>query len=81
MKIRDIAIDHFRGIGNVYIERLDQHMNLFVGINGAGKSSILDAISLVFSWYVARMLSVKGVAETFLKMTYPNIHPMGVPLS
>lgn len=30
MKIRDIAIDHFRGIGNVYIERLDQHMNLFV---------------------------------------------------
>ena len=60
MKIRDIAIDHFRGIGNVYIERLDQHMNLFVGINGAGKSSILDAISLVFSWYVARMLSVKG---------------------
>ena len=60
MKIQNISINHFRGIGNVRIENLDEHVNLFVGINGAGKSSILDAISLVFSWYVARMLSVKG---------------------
>ena len=77
MKIRDIAIDHFRGIGNVYIERLDQHMNLFVGINGAGKSSILDAISLVFSWYVARMLSVKGRGRDIPKDDISKHSPNG----
>lgn len=38
----------------------DSHANLFVGKNGAGKSSLLDAISNVMSWFVARMLSNTG---------------------
>jgi len=60
MKIDSLRIEYFRGLRNIQIPELDSHVNLFVGVNGAGKSSILDAISLVFSWYTARMLSVKG---------------------
>lgn len=60
MKINSLKINHFRGLRNVELSQLDNHVNLFVGINGAGKSSILDAISLVFSWFTARMLSAKG---------------------
>ncbi|MBD5356995.1 MAG: AAA family ATPase [Bacteroides sp.] len=60
MKIKNIYIEYFRGLQNVDIQQLDDHVNLFVGINGAGKSSILDAMSLIFSWYIARMLSAKG---------------------
>ena len=60
MKIQNISVDCFRGLQQVCLQGLDKHVNLFVGVNGAGKSSMLDAISLVFSWYVARMLSVKG---------------------
>ncbi len=60
MKINSLKIECFRGLRNVEIPELDKHVNLFVGVNGAGKSSILDAISLVFSWYTARMLSAKG---------------------
>ncbi len=60
MRINSISIEHFRGLRNINIPQLDEHVNLFVGINGAGKSSILDAISLVFSWFTARMLSAKG---------------------
>lgn len=60
MNIKSIEIQNFRGLQNVNIEQLDAHVNLFVGINGAGKSSILDAISLVFSWFVARMISSTG---------------------
>ncbi|MDE6480486.1 MAG: AAA family ATPase [Muribaculaceae bacterium] len=60
MKIKSISIDYFRGLQNVDILQCDDHVNLFLGINGAGKSSVLDAISLVFSWYTARIQSAKG---------------------
>ncbi|WP_065218606.1 MULTISPECIES: AAA family ATPase [Butyricimonas] len=60
MKIKSISIEYFRGLNDVDIQEFDEHVNLFVGVNGAGKSSILDAMSLVFSWYTARMLSAKG---------------------
>lgn len=60
MKIQSIRIEDFRGLRNVIIESLDEHVNLFVGVNGAGKSSIMDAMSLVFSWFVARMQSANG---------------------
>ena len=60
MKIKGISIEYFRGLRNVKIPQCDEHVNLFLGINGAGKSSILDAISLVFSWYTARIQSAKG---------------------
>ena len=60
MLITGIEIQNFRGIRNLSILELDQHTNLFVGKNGAGKSSLLDAISNVMSWFVARMLSNTG---------------------
>ena len=60
MLITGIEIQNFRGIRNLSIFDLDQHTNLFVGKNGAGKSSLLDAISNVMSWFVARMLSNTG---------------------
>lgn len=60
MKIKSISIDYFRGLRNVDIPQCDDHVNLFLGINGAGKSSVLDALSLVFSWYTARIQSAKG---------------------
>lgn len=60
MKIKSISIENFRGLRDIKIHQCDDHMNLFVGVNGAGKSSILDAIALVFSWFTAKMLSIKG---------------------
>ena len=76
MKIERINIDYFRGLKNVSIDAFDEHVNLFVGINGAGKTSILDAISLLFSWYVARMFSAKGrgkdIATDDISLHSPN---------
>ena len=60
MLITGIEIRNFRGIRELSILDLDKHTNLFVGKNGAGKSSLLDAISNVMSWFVARMLSNTG---------------------
>ncbi|MBR1872805.1 MAG: AAA family ATPase [Bacteroidales bacterium] len=60
MMITGIEIHNFRSIRDLSILEFDRHANLFVGKNGAGKSSLLDAISNVMSWFVARMLSNTG---------------------
>ena len=60
MTITGIKIRNFRGIRQLELQDLDKHVNLFVGINGAGKSSLLDAISNIMSWFVAKMQSTTG---------------------
>lgn len=60
MRIKDISIENFKGLQNVTLEELSPNINLIVGINGAGKSSILDGISLVLSWFVARIQTKEG---------------------
>ena len=59
MKIKHITIENFRAI-----ERLDFDcslgVNAFIGDNGAGKSTVLDAIAVLFSWLSARLSSPQG---------------------
>ena len=64
MKIKSIRIDNFRGIGHLEIPLLDEHLNLFLGVNGAGKTSVFDAVSYVFSWYLARVKNPKSQGTT-----------------
>ncbi len=45
MKISDIHIENFKGIENLSFE-FDPQFNVIIGENGAGKSSVLDAISI-----------------------------------
>lgn len=54
MQIRSVTINSFRGLGQVQL-RLQPGFNLLVGINGAGKTSLLEAI---------RILLAKAVQET-----------------
>lgn len=54
MQIKEIEIHNFRGIKKQTIE-LSPNINVFVGVNGAGKSTVLDAIAISLSWLVARI--------------------------
>ena len=60
MKIKDIHIQNFRGIEDIKILDADPQMNLIVGVNGAGKTSILDAMAILLSWLIARMRSTNA---------------------
>lgn len=57
MKIKEIKIQNFRGIDNLCLENADNQMNLIVGVNGAGKTSILESIAILLSWLISRMRS------------------------
>lgn len=62
MHINTLQLQNFRGIENLNIS-LDTHLTLFVGTNGTGKSSVLEAINILLSWILARIRNKKGSGQ------------------
>lgn len=54
MHIHKLKLERFRGAQCLPLE-LHEKLNVFVGMNGAGKSSILDATAILLSWLVNRI--------------------------
>ncbi len=52
MQIQKIELENFRSFKKQTIKLLP-NINVFVGVNGAGKSTVLDAIAISLSWLVA----------------------------
>ena len=72
MYVKKLNIENFRGVRKMELE-LHPRMNVFIGINGAGKSSVLDALGYLLTPFV----------ELF-RETYEIIHsspPKGFPES
>lgn len=66
MKIKHLIIENFRAIGQLDLD-CSMGANVFIGDNGAGKSTILDAIALLFSWLNTRYSSAKGRGRSIRK--------------
>ncbi|QEI43966.1 DNA replication and repair protein RecF [Dolichospermum sp. UHCC 0315A] len=52
MRIKQLKMQSFRGIGDLTIDFDEKEPTVFIGINGVGKSSILDAICLLLSYFI-----------------------------
>ncbi|MDO4627611.1 MAG: AAA family ATPase [Planctomycetia bacterium] len=59
MKLNSLKIVNFRGIHSMNIE-FHPRMNVLVGVNGAGKSTVLDALSVPLSRFVSLLRSGKN---------------------
>lgn len=59
MRIKRLIIQNFRAIEKLDLD-CSMGANVFIGDNGAGKSTVLDAIALLVSWLSARYASAKG---------------------
>ncbi len=53
MIVNQLSLNNFRGFKDLDI-KLDPKLNVFIGANGAGKTSVLDAISLILNHYIGR---------------------------
>jgi len=51
MKIKRIEMQSFRGIGDMELDFQESEPNVIIGINGVGKSSILECIAILLSRY------------------------------
>ena len=63
MKIKHFIIENFRAIEHLDIDCADG-INVLIGDNGAGKSSVLEALSLLFSWVSARLNVSNGRGQS-----------------
>ena len=63
MKIKHLIIENFRAIDCLDFNT-SEHINAFIGDNGAGKSSALDAIVILYSWLNAKLSSRNGKGRT-----------------
>ncbi|MEB3283531.1 MAG: AAA family ATPase [Lyngbya sp.] len=55
MRVKQLKITSFRGIRDLTLTFDQQNLTVFIGINGVGKSSILDCIAILLSWLLARI--------------------------
>jgi predicted ATP-binding protein involved in virulence len=73
MRITDLSLTHYRGAESLHLE-LDPHLNVFVGVNGSGKSTVLDAVAIMLSWAVNRIKSVGASGRSILEADITNDH-------
>lgn len=71
MKATRLHLVHFRSARDLYIE-LDPRLTLLVGINGAGKSTILDSMAILLSWAAARLRSANSSGRKILDKDIHN---------
>lgn len=56
MAIKKLIIKNYKSIEDAEID-FSRHINVLIGENGAGKSSVLEAIAILFSWMNSRLRS------------------------
>lgn len=74
MYIDTIRLKQFRGARGLAL-KLDPQLNVFVGMNGSGKSTVLDASAIMLSWLVNRLKSAKGSGRPISKSDIQNSRP------
>jgi predicted ATP-binding protein involved in virulence len=54
MQITRLNLTNYRGVHSLSLD-FQERLNVFFGVNGAGKSTILDAVAIMLSWAVSRI--------------------------
>src|SRR5688572_27682698 len=71
MRIDSLWLQNFRGIREMALKFPAAQTSVIVGINGAGKSSILDCMAILLSRLIGRIRTSRGTGRFF---TQQDIH-------
>ena len=71
MEIKKLHIENFTQFSNLTLE-LSSKFTVFIGNNGAGKTSILRALAILLSWFIARIEREKGSGSPILDSDIEN---------
>jgi predicted ATP-binding protein involved in virulence len=73
MKITEISLKHYRGAESLQL-KLGKNLNVFAGVNGSGKSTVLDSVAIMLSWAVSRIKSVGASGRPIAEADIMNGH-------
>jgi len=62
MILRSLELRNFRGFRDIEID-FDKQLTVLVGTNGAGKTTVLDALAMLLDQYAARLLASRATAR------------------
>lgn len=72
--VKKVSIDKFKGIDSLELE-FNEKMNVIIGVNGAGKTSILFALAMALSRFIGRIRSLNSNGIIFDKSFIKNDAP------
>lgn len=65
MKVKRLKMKSFRGISDLTLEFDTDEPTVFIGINGVGKSSILECLAILLSWLTKRIQTPNSSGRSF----------------
>jgi len=65
VKVKRLKMNSFRGISDLTLEFDTDEPTVFIGINGVGKSSILECLAILLSWLTERIQSPNSNGRSF----------------
>lgn len=72
MKVKRLAIDSFRGFDSLNLEFDRNQPTVFIGINGAGKSTILDCLAILLSLLTTKIENSQNSSLSFNETDIKN---------
>jgi predicted ATP-binding protein involved in virulence len=74
MILRSLELRNFRGFREIAID-FDKRLTVLVGINGAGKTTVLDALAILLDQYAARLIASRATARRLKESDTTNGAP------
>jgi predicted ATP-binding protein involved in virulence len=72
MRIKQLKMQSFRGIGDLTIDFDEKEPTVFIGINGVGKSSILDCLAILLARFSSAIEYSTGSVKSFREEDIKN---------
>ena len=74
MRLYSLRLTNFRGIQDLKLDFSEQ-VNVLLGVNGAGKTAILDCAAIMLSRLIGRIRSTRGTGRFFTDLDISNRLP------
>lgn len=71
MKVKSLKFTNYRALCDVHLD-LDDRMTVLAGLNGTGKSAVLDGLACMLSWLTARVRNPQGKGQLIEPMHIHN---------
>ncbi|MEH2434779.1 MAG: AAA family ATPase [Nostoc sp.] len=72
MKVKRLKMQSFRGIGDLTLEFDEREPTVFIGINGVGKSSIIDCLAILLSRFTSSIQHSTSSGRVFREEDITN---------